>query len=299
MLAIARYAMKSPFHAATVAGILAILSLFIPLVSVLSGAIIGLIILTQGLVAGLRVVLVSIAGVTLVGYLLFQSAATGVAIGLVQWLPVMVLAEVWRRGRSLSLMLAVGAALSLLAVAIQYLAWPDSDRMWMEMIRPMIQSDALPADELARVDQVLSTLAYWMKIVLVAVMYSTFVATLLASRWFQARLAGSDGFREEFLAIRLGKIAGLVALLIAIAALLSRQDLLLSMAMVVMAAFLYQGLAIAHDWARRGKRGLSLFVLYLLMLIFPQVVAAVALLGVIDNWVNFRAYLKSPANTDE
>jgi hypothetical protein len=299
MLAIARYAMKSPFHAATVAGILAVLSLFIPLVSVLSGAIVGLIILTQGLFAGLRVVLVSIAGVTLVGYLLIQSPLTGVAIGLVQWLPVMLLAEVWRRSRSLSLMLTAGALLSLLAVGVQYLLWPDSDRTWMDMIRPMFQQEAIAEADRVRLDETLTMLAYWMKIVLVAVMYSTFVATLLAARWFQARLAGSDGYREEFRAIRLGRLAATVALLLTVAALLLRQDWLLSMLMVVLAAFLYQGLSVLHGWAALGQRGWALFALYLLMLIFPQVVAAVATLGVIDNWANFRAYLKPPSQTDE
>ncbi len=299
MLAIARYAMKSPFHAATVAGILAILSLFIPLVSVLSGAIVGLIILTQGLVAGVRVVLVSIAGVTLVGYLLIQSPLTGVAIGLVQWLPVMLLAEVWRRSRSMALMLLTGAVLSLLVVVVQYLLWPDSDKTWMDMIRPMFQVDALAEADRARIDDVLSVLAYWMKIVLVAVMYSTYAATLLAARWLQARLAGSDGYREEFLALRLGRMAALAALLLTVAAVLLRQDWLLSMLMVALAAFLYQGLAVLHRWAGLGKRGWALFAVYVLMLIFPQVVAAVAALGVIDNWANFRAYLKPPPKTDE
>ncbi len=298
MLAIARYAMKSPFHAATVAGILAILSLFIPLVSVLAGAIVGLIILTQGLVAGLRVVLVSIAGVTLIGYLLIQSPLTGVAIGLVQWLPVMLLAEVWRRSRSLSLMLLIGAGLSLLAVALQYLLWPESDQTWMAMIRPMFRQEAIPEADQVRLDEVLSALAYWMKIVLVAVMYATYVATLLAARWFQAKLAGSDGYREEFLAIRLGRLAAAAALLLTVATMLLQQDWLLSMLMVVLSAFLYQGLAVVHRWASLGRRGMMLFVLYLLMLIFPQVVAAVAMLGVIDNWANFRAYLKPPSQTD-
>ncbi len=299
MLAIARYAMKSPFHAATVAGILAVLSLFIPLVSVLAGAIVGLVILTQGLVPGLRVVLVSIAGVTLVGYLLIQSPLTGVAIGLVQWLPVMLLAEVWRRSRSLALMLLTGAALSLLAVVVQYLLWPDSDRAWMEVIRPLFEQDAIPEADRLRIDELLTSLAYWMKIVLVAVMFSSFVATLLAARWFQARLAGSDGYREEFQALRLGRLPALLALLLTAASLLLRQDWLLSMLMVVLALFFYQGLALVHRWAGLGQRGWALFALYVLMLLFPQVVAAVALLGMIDNWVDFRSKMKPPSQTDE
>jgi hypothetical protein len=121
MLAIARYALKGPMHAATVAGILAVLSLFIPLLSILSGAIVSLIILTQGLVSGTRVILVSIVGITAISYMLTQSLIMGLSIGLVQWLPVMILAEVLRRTRSVSFTLVAGMGLAMLAVVLQFM----------------------------------------------------------------------------------------------------------------------------------------------------------------------------------
>lgn len=300
MLALARYALKSPFHAATIAGVLAILSLFVPLVSVLSGAIVGLIILTQGLFSGTRVIAVSIIGITAVSYLMTGSPLLGVTIGLVQWLPIMVLAEVLRRTSSLSFTLVVGSVMALVAVAVQYVVWPDSEQLWMQFMLPFFQGMDETQVDMQQLQSTLQGMVHWMTLLLVAVMFSTFVATLMAARWFQARLAGSEGYREEFYAIRLGQaIAGVAILMFAAAALL-QQDWLMAMSMVMIAVFLYQGLAIAHQWSRSGqsKKTSWLVLLYVLMVIFPHVVVLVALLGVVDNWMDFRTKLKIRSHED-
>jgi len=292
MLAIARYALKSPFHAATVAGILAVLSLFIPLVSILSGAIVGLIILTQGLLSGTRVILVSIAGITVVSYLITNSPLLGITIGLVQWLPMMVLAEILRRTSSLSFTLLVGMGLALIGVAVQFILWPDSKELWLQFIQQFFaQTDQAGVDQ-QQLDQVLQNMVHWMTILLAAVMYSTFVATLFASRWFQARLADSDGYRIEFYGLKLGRSAAIVLLLILPVALLMQQDWIMAMLMVLLSAFLYQGLAVVHVWSKQGKRTTWLFLLYAVMIVFPHAVAGTALLGVLDNWMDFRKNMK-------
>jgi len=64
------------------------------------------------------------------------------------------------------------------------------------------------------------------------------------------------------------------------------------MLMVMLATFLYQGLAILHSWSKHAKRKGWLILLYVMMVIFPQVVAATAFLGVIDNWTDFRSRLR-------
>ena len=292
MLAIARYALKGPFHAATVAGILAVLSLFIPLVSILSGAIVGLIILTQGLLSGTRVILVSIAGITVVSYLITNSPLLGITIGLVQWLPMMVLAEILRRTSSLSFTLLVGMGLALIGVAVQFILWPDSKELWLQFIQQFFaQTDQAGVDQ-QQLDQVLQNMVHWMTILLAAVMYSTFVATLFASRWFQARLADSDGYRIEFYGLKLGRSAAIALLLILPVALLMQQDWIMAMLMVLLSAFLYQGLAVVHVWSKQGKRTTWLFLLYAVMIVFPHAVAGTALLGVLDNWMDFRKNMK-------
>ncbi|MCK4710714.1 MAG: DUF2232 domain-containing protein [Gammaproteobacteria bacterium] len=295
MLAIARYALKSPFHASTIVGILAILSLFIPLVSILSGAIVGLIILTQGLLSGTRALIISIIGITAVSYLVTQSPEMGITLGLVQWVPMVILAEILRRTRSMSFTMVSGMVIASLAVVAQYVFWPDIDKLWAEYVQIMFQSVQLEQAEsgMEQIQAGMQELVHWMVIVLVAVMYSTFIGTLMASRWFQARLAGSEGFRNEFYSIKLGKGAAIAVMLLAILSFVLKQDLLIAMLMVMLATFLYQGLAIVHSWSMGGKRKGWLVLLYVMMVIFPQVVAATAFLGVIDNWTDFRSRLKS------
>lgn len=300
LLGLARYALKGPFHAATIAGVLAILSLFIPLVSVLSGAIVGLIILTQGLFPGTRVIVVSIIGITAVSYLMTNSPMLGITIGLVQWLPIMVLAEILRRTNSLSFTLVSGSVLALVAVIVQYSLWPDSEKIWMEFMLPFFQGMDESQFDMQQLESTLQNMVHWMTLLVVAVMFSTFFATLMAARWFQARLAGSEGYREEFYAIRLGRSMAGISLVMIVAAPLLALNWLSAMSMVLLAAFLYQGLAIVHQWSGSGRRKKTswLVLLYVLMVIFPHVVALVALLGVVDNWTDFRAKLKIHSHED-
>jgi len=294
MLALARYALKSPFHAATIVGLLAVLSLFVPLVSILSGAVVGLIILTQGIAAGTRALLISLVGITVVSYLVTQSPMLGITIGLVQWIPMVLLAEVLRRSRSLSVTLVIGMFVALVVVAAQYLLWPDIDKMWAGYLQQMFagaeQQAGLDGDQL---QQAIAQLVHMMTLVLVAVMYSTFIGTLMAARWFQARLTESEGFRDEFYALKLGKGAAVATLLVIGASFIVSQDWLYAMLMVMLMTFLYQGLAVVHRWSRDKRQKGWLVLLYILMVIFPQVLAAMAMLGIIDNWVDFRSKLKS------
>lgn len=301
MLAIARYALQGPIYAATVVGIIALLSLFIPLLSILSGAIVSLIILTQGLISGTRVILVAIVGITVVSYLVTQSWLLGVSIGLVQWLPLMILAEVLRRTRSISFMLVIGMVLAMIMAALQFVLWPDVEDSWMRFLQLMLGDlQQQPNIDVEQLQAGLQNLVHWMAIILMAVMYSTFVGTLLAGRWFQAKLAESKGFRQEFYAIRLGQGAAAATLVVSIVSALVQSDWLLAVAMVMLATFLFQGLAIAHSWSKHYSKTSWLVLMYMLMVIFPQALAGVAMLGVIDNWMDFRAKFKSvPVNTDD
>jgi len=298
MLALARYALKSPFHAATIVGLLAVLSLFVPLVSILSGAVVGLIILSQGLIPGTRALLISLVGITAVSYLVTHSPSLGITIGLVQWVPMVLLAEILRRSRSLSLTLVAGMIGSLLAVAAQYIWWPNADKLWagdLQQIFSMMDQSGLVGNQL---NDAIAQLVHMMTLVLVAVMYSTFIGTLMAARWFQAKLTASEGFRTEFYQLKLGKAAALSTLLVMALSFVISQDWLYSMLMVMLLTFLYQGLAIAHSWSHSSGRKGWLIVLYILMVIFPQVLAAMAVLGIVDNWADFRSKLKSVKTED-
>lgn len=299
MLAIARYTLKGPFHAATMVGVLGMLSLVIPMISVLSGALVSLIILTQGLASGTRAILVAIVGITAVTFVMTQSWMLGVTIGLVQWLPVMLLAEILRRTRSLSFTMVVGMVISVLIVAIQFGVWPDAEtQMTMFLQQYFVDASTQSSIDAEKLREGLTNIVHWMMILLVAVMYTTFLATLLAGRWFQAKLSESSGFRDEFYKLRLGQSAAIASLVISLAAGLLQSDWILAMAMVVLSTLLYQGMAVAHSWSHCYRKKHWLVMLYVAMILIPQVLPMVALLGIVDNWLDFRSRFKSDPQTD-
>ncbi len=304
MLALAKYALKGQYQAAAVVGILAIAAVFFPLVAgttfisamvttvliVMSGALVGLIILTQGTVSGLKAIVVSILGITLVTTLVLQAPSLGISIALAQWLPIVVLAHTLKRTRSLAMMILAGAVLATVVAGMQFYALPDLEAEWSIVIQlSMEQLQENPAYSSVVARENIQLFVHWMVLLMVPAMYLLFVSILLLSRWLQARVAESDAYNREFRAIALGKPAAIVAMAVLILSFWSGQDWITSMALIVMAAFLYQGVAVVHSRVTKSKhRAWIIGIFYALLLLFPQVVAVVSMAGVIDNWWVFR-----------
>ena len=309
MLALARYALKGQYHAAAVVGFLAIAAVFFPLVAgnafissmvttvliVMSGALVGLIILTQGTLSALKAIVVSVIGISAVTAVVLKAPALGLSIALAQWLPIVVLAQTLKTTKSLSLMILSGAVLAVGVVAAQFYLWPDLEQAWLRIIQLSLeQMPDNPAYNSPVVRENIQLLVHWMVMLIVSAMYMLFVSILLLSRWLQAKITDSDGYSKEFKAIALGKPAALVAVAVLALSFWLGQDWIFSMALVVMAAFLYQGLSIVHSRvAGRKYRAVIIGIFYALLLLFPQVVAVTSVAGIIDNWWVFR----KPRNT--
>jgi len=123
------------------------------------------------------------------------------------------------------------------------------------------------------------------------------VLIVLIARWMQASLADTHGFREEFYALSLGKPAAAVGLALMVLSFWPSQPWLLSLAFLVVIAFMFQGIAVVHGkLGHRRQARLMLGLFYTLLLVFPQVVALTAVTGVIDNWLVFR---KKPVKPDD
>ena len=304
MLALAKYSLKGPYHAASVVGMLAIAAVFLPLLVgqsfvsaivtavliVMASALVGLIILTQGSVSGLKAIFVSIVGITLVTTLVLKAPMLGLSIGLAQWLPIIILAQTLKTTKSLAFMMLAGLAIALVVIAAQYLIWPDLEAallpVFQQSLAGLAENPALSSEMLEEFTQLL---AHRMVLLLVPTMYLLFVSILLLSRWMQAKLTDSDGYNREFQAIALGKPVALVGLVILLLSIWLDQDWITSVAMAVMAAFLYQGIAVVHSKLAANKRkALILGIFYALLIISPKVVAVSSIAGMIDNWLIFR-----------
>jgi hypothetical protein len=311
MLALARFTLKGPYQAALVVGLLAVLAVFIPpiisssifgillasLCMLLSCTLVGLIILTQGSVSGLKAIGVSMLGITLVAWIVINAPELGLWTGLVQWLPIILLAQTLRTSKSLAMTMLLGLLLGTIGIAAQYLVWGNLEtEMISQTIQRMGQEEQLQAELVERNIQLVRLFV----LAMVAMAYLLFMLIVMIARWMQASLAGSKGFGQEFRALSLGKPAAAVALGMMLLSFWGQQVWLSSLAFLVVIAFMFQGIAVVHSKIASRKQARLLFGLfYMLLLVFPQVVALTAIIGVIDNWLVFRKKSVKPNDENE
>ena len=306
MLALARYTLRGPYQAAAVVGLLAVLAVFIPpmapntvlgllagsMCMLLSCTLVGLVILTQGSVSGLKAIGVSILGITLVAWFLISAPELGLWTGLVQWLPIILLTQTLRSSKSLSLTMLVGLVLGTIGIAVQYLSWSTLEaEMISQVIQRMEQVDQLDEELVERNIQLVRLFV----LAIVAMAYLVFVLIVLIARWMQASLAESQGFSQEFRALTLGKPAAVGALGLMVLSFWIEQPWLSSLSFLVVVAFMFQGIAVVHSKLALRKQARMLLVLfYTLLLIFPQVVALTAITGGIYNRLVVRKNSAEP-----
>jgi hypothetical protein len=311
MLALARFTLKGPYQAALAVGLLAVLAVFIPpmasnsifavllasLCMLLSCTLVGLIILTQGSVSGLKAIGVSMLGITLVAWIVINAPELGLWTGLVQWLPIILLTQTLRSSNSLALTMLLGLLLGAIGIAAQYLIWGSMEaEMITQTIQQMGQAQQLETEIIERNIQLVRLFV----LAVVAMAYLLFMLIVMIARWMQASLAESKGFGEEFRALSLGKPAAAVALGLMLLSFGVEQTWLSSLAFLVVIAFMFQGVAVVHSKIASRKQARLLFGLfYTLLLVFPQVVALTAITGVIDNWLVFRKKSAKPNDENE
>ena len=262
-----------------------------------SCALVGLIILTQGSVSGLQAIGVSILGITLVAWVLINAPQLGLWTGLVQWLPIILLSQTLRSSKSLALTMLLGVLLGAVAIGVQYLVLGSIENdMIARTLQGMGQAENIDREIVERNVQLVRLFV----LALVAMAYLIIVLIVLVARWMQASLADSHGFRQEFHALSLGKPAAGVALGLMLLSFWASQPWILSLAFLVVIAFMFQGIAVLHSkLAEKRQARLMLGLFYVLLLVFPQAVALTALSGVIDNWLVFRKKPEKPEDENE
>ena len=314
MLALARLTLKGPYQAAAIVGLLAVLAVFIPpmapntllgliagsMCMLLSCTLVGLVILTQGSVSGLKAIGVSIVGITLVAWVLISAPELGLWTALVQWLPIILLTQTLRSSKSLALTMLAGMAIGAIGVGVQYLVWNNLET---EMISQMLQRMG-QVDQVDQLDAKLAErniqLVRLFVLALAAMAYLVFMLIVLVARWMQANLAESQGFSQEFRTLSLGKPAASGALVLMVISFWIDQSWLISLALLVVVGFMFQGIAVVHaKLAPRRQARMLLVLFYTLLLVFPQVVALTAITGVIDNWLVFRKNAAKPRDDND
>lgn len=205
------------------------------------------------------------------------------------WLPALTAGYTLRATRSLPLALLL---LTLLATAVVLLAevggLPGGDEQGRAALTQMLQGldPQLSTDVLDAMLALASGL-------LALTLLTAWLGGLLLGRSLQARLRRPGALAAEFRALRCGRVYGVLALLACAAALglrLRGGALAVELALVLVVPLLLQGLAVMHRLALRGGgwRRAPWLVYPLLVLATPQVAPPLALVGLMDNWLDFK-----------
>lgn len=311
MLALARYTLKGPYQAAAVVGLLAIIAVFIvPVIgysavsiflafvtNLLAVVLVGLIILTQGSTAGLKVIAVSALVLSLAAWMGLNSAEPGISMALLQWVPVIILAQVLRSSNSLALTLLAGILIGVVVIAFQYLYWADLESGWVAQLLQNRAGEVQLAEQEA---EQLRQFVHLMMVLMASSLYLMYVLVIFIARWMQANLADSRGFGQEFRSLTLGKPAALFALVTVPLALLLQQAWMMSFAFIVVIAFMFQGIAIVHSRLASKKQAYGLLVLFYVLLVFVWQITGIltAITGIVDNWLNFRKKVENRNNVN-
>lgn len=297
MRQLAVYIMRGRFQAASVAGLFGGLSMFIPPLSYLSGAAVGLVVLRHGIKEAVFV----LAGAALLTALMVLAGAgtpaPALVLLLVLWLPVSVCATVLRITQSQGwVVLTVGSIVTLFAVGMHLLT-NDPVAWWQQWVDRTIKETPI---EGVTIDQIAQEGTFVLMNGLVAMVIGvSLMLTLLLARWWQALLYNPGGFRTEFHALRLPRV--LAPPMVVMAALVisgfagNGGSILIDIVVIGIMMYLFQGVAVVHGIvARRNLAVWWIVPIYVgLLLIPPNVILGLAMLGLVDSIVDFRARRKS------
>ena len=122
------------------------------------------------------------------------------------------------------------------------------------------------------------------------------MASLLLGSWSASRVQAESQFGPQFRNLRLGRLLGVPATLLMASSLLLDGPLIRNLFPVVLFAFWFQGVAVAHAWAwARRWNAAYLAPMYVMLLppFMPVAVLAMASVGLVDNWIELRAPLRA------
>jgi hypothetical protein len=296
MKALAAYIVSGRWQAVLVASISGVLTVTVPplgsMLNYLAAAVVALVTLHVGVLAGLQVMVIA-AAVTLLFYqLLGQQAAVALVLILMLWMPCWTTAFVLRHTNSLGQALKSASLFGACLLLMVFGWYGDPSAWWLEQLQQVEASLAeggfsFPALTDAELLQQVSAL---MTGVLFASLVIGVTASLLLARWWQAVLVHPGAFRDEFYELRLGYVNGLMTLGIMLVARFTQatvSDFAAQLAMIMLVPYLLAGLAVIHSLLKRAGRG-WLIAIYVLLAIVPQATLLLAAGGLLDTWIDFR-----------
>jgi hypothetical protein len=301
MKALAAYIVSGRWQAILIVVISGVLTILVPpfggVLNYLAAAVVALVTLHVGVLAGLQIMAIAAAIILLFYQLLGVQVVVALVLVLMLWLPCWMTAAVLQQTNSLAQAMKTATLFGVCLLLLVFGLYGNPAAWWMEQLQ---QVEAVLADAgmsfpaLADV-QLLQEVSALMTGVVFASLVIGVIASLLLARWWQSVLVHPGAFRDEFYALRLGNTNGLATLGIMLIARFTDgtvSEFGAQLAMIMLVPYLLVGLAVIHTLLKRkGRGGGWLVAVYVLLAIVPQATLLLAAGGLLDTWIDFRRRL--------
>jgi hypothetical protein len=280
-------------QAMLVASSLALLSLMMPPVSVVSSATVALVTLRRGAYEGLYVLGCSSLAAALLGFLALGNFQFALLYVMVLWLPVWLISIILREGQHLSLAVEIAVLIGIVCVIGFYLYAPDPVALWKAVLSQMIPADVPVAD----IQRTIDILLHYMTGVIAAGSVFGLLFGLFLGRWWQANLYNPGGFRQEFLSLSTKpriSIGAIVVLIIAVTSPVGISEIAWNVCILLFVLFTVIGVAVLHyafSMMKLGRYMVPMF--YITLFLIPHAMLIVGLVGLSDPWLNLRKKIES------
>jgi len=295
MKALASFILRGQSQAMLAVVGFAVLSLALPPFSILSGAAVVLVTLRHGMQAGVVLMAGATLAVGLLSVFSLGNPAPALMFLTALWLPLWILGSLLRASRSLSLTLMVAGGLGLLGVLLMYLLLDDVAGWWhgilLQIFNPVMDEAGLADRDV--ILAALESVSQVMTGMMAAGMVLNAIICLFLARGWQAQLFNPGGFRQEFQQLRMGRsLSGVTVVLVLLYVLQmgTISSMATDMLIVLLGLYMLQGLALAHAVVAMKQLHIAWLIgLYVLaFVVLPQLMLAVAAVGLLDTWVDLR-----------
>ena len=292
------YIAKGYLQAILVVVVLAMLSLRLPPLSILSSGAIALVTLRKGLKEGSSVLFGSVVVMGILAQVTIGAFQVAAVYALLLWFPVLLLASALRSSRNLALVIEAVVILGGLAVVAVYSFMANPAESWFAHLEttlaPLLKIGPLAVKAESVMENV-ELISRYMTGIVASGSVATLVLSLFLGRWWQSILYYPGGFQEEYLELRMRKGIGYLCLFVVVVA-LSATTVVEELAWNLMALFavlyLIVGTAILHTLLLKTKASrFWLAGFYLVLLFIPQFAFPVVLFGFTDSWLDWRRKL--------
>ena len=286
MQAITLWLLARPYNA-----ILALTAtLFLPAPQLISGAIVVLLVLSKGFRKAVTALFIPAAVATVIPLIFGGSLISILSLMVVTWVPALLLALVLVKTRSLTLTLQMLVIMAIVALTLFQLVVPDSVAFWQPYLDTMTQ---LLRENGMQLDAELLT-ADIMTISAAFVFWALYATALLFGYSLYKQLPMETVEFGWFKDLDFGRIIAFALAIFSILAFTLGSSWYQSIAFILFAMFMMQGLAILHWLRSEGMMPLIVVVSVYIILPFLQIflVMALSIIGYIDALLGFRRRLK-------